>query len=121
MCYGEGANLPLGTMDVQDETGQWVTRELAPPAKTAGSTAVPPGATVRAGKNGVVFMAVAKAGENIADGPFSSMRQIESKNIIPPSAFGPNVADTVLPFVKVQDTAWGNTGREFSLVLMAQC
>ncbi|KAH7105160.1 hypothetical protein BKA62DRAFT_438542 [Auriculariales sp. MPI-PUGE-AT-0066] len=101
--------LLYGSLQVWTESG-WEDRGISPLPKTAASTEVTSGATVRAGSDGVVFMSVARGSDGF-EGPFSSMDQIESKPIIVDGAFlDPTLPDVDIPFVRVDETSWGSTG-----------
>ncbi|TDL21830.1 hypothetical protein BD410DRAFT_789214 [Rickenella mellea] len=90
--------------------GEDAERLIAPPPKKSQSTRVPPKSNVRAGLRGAVFITFQHA-SNQYEGPFSTMSQVASANILPSIPSIPaDVLNTEFPFNRVENLPWATSG-----------
>ncbi|KAG6892258.1 hypothetical protein C0992_001211, partial [Termitomyces sp. T32_za158] len=88
--------------------GSFVTRGIAPAAKTTETTLVPQ--IIQSGNNGAVFLRL-EVLEGHFQGPYSTMSEVTSFNDLPDNEHvSPDARAASLPFVKVETLDWANNG-----------
>lgn len=71
--------------------------------------------SLTAGPKGAVIVRIEKI-RNSFQGPFTSMSQLPTANVFPPSV-PQDVRDLTFPFNKVDTLSWGQSGRQCLLLL----
>ncbi|KAF5346222.1 hypothetical protein D9758_014383 [Tetrapyrgos nigripes] len=91
-----------------DVNGAQITRGIAPAAKDIGETQVP--SIINAGDKGAVFIHLEPLSDH-AQGPFQTMSEVSSLNILPNNPHvDPSARTLQLPFRKVETLSWAQNG-----------
>ncbi|KAK1231003.1 hypothetical protein PQX77_005890 [Marasmius sp. AFHP31] len=97
-----------GTITYSTQAGQKETRGIAPAAKSTHTTLV--NSTITAGDKGAVFIHLEPLDDHI-QGPFSTMSEVSSLNILPNTPHvEPGARMVQLPFNKVETLPWASEG-----------
>lgn len=100
----------IGEVKMVDDHKKTVTRTIAADAKKVATTLiVSPSGDVTAGADGAVFLLIEYI-PGAPQGPFKTMAELPTKNVFPPEAPA-DVRALQFPFIKVEDLAWGSSGR----------
>ncbi|KAI0314587.1 hypothetical protein OF83DRAFT_1174605, partial [Amylostereum chailletii] len=98
-----------GELRLTDEQGTVEIRGIAPSAKTVHTTLLSSSATIEAGASGAVFVAVTL--EDSYQGPFTTMSQVTSTNVLPQTDTIPTeVTSMDFPFIQVEKLDWASNG-----------